>query len=50
LATAAALSNAVKDLALASIQQAYPVASLREQRWHLASRLYGVEVANRWFA
>jgi hypothetical protein len=49
LAQAAALSRAVRTLAVAGIKERHPDASPDEIRARLAVRLYGREVARRMF-
>jgi hypothetical protein len=47
LAQAAALSQSVRSLAVAGIQERYPHATDEEVRARLAVRLYGREIARR---
>jgi hypothetical protein len=52
LAICASLSRATRELAMAGIREAHRERTLspREIEQHLAERLYGVEVARRFFA
>jgi hypothetical protein len=49
LEQAAALTRTVRALAIAGIKQRYPAATDQEIRARLAARLYGREVASRFF-